>query len=283
MKYVVGIDLGTTNSVVAFVPIEEDDAPITVLALPQLTAPGAIEERPLLPSFLYLPADKEFSAAALRLPWGAAADAVVGAFAQQRAGEVPDRVIGSAKSWLSYAGGDRTAAILPWGSADDIPKLSPVDVSARYLAHIRSAWDAQFPPAPLAKQDVLITVPASFDPGARELTVQAAAAAGLPHVTLLEEPQAALYSWIRRQRGALARQAGGRATSSWCATSAAAPATSRSSRCASANGDLALERIAVGDHILLGGDNMDLALAYHAARRASRSRARRSTPGSCAR
>ena len=262
MKYVIGIDLGTTNSVVAYVPCEEDNAPITVLALPQLTAPGTIEERPLLPSFLYLPVDQEFPEAALRLPWGASAEAVVGTFAQKRAGEVPDRVIGSAKSWLSYAGGDRTAAILPWGSADDVPKLSPVEVSARYLAHIRSAWDAQFSRAPLAQQEVLITVPASFDPGARELTVQAAAAAGLPQVTLLEEPQAALYAWIdassARWRAALTvgdvilvcDVGGGTSDFSLIAVR-------------ESGGALELERIAVGDHILLGGDNMDLALAYH--------------------
>jgi molecular chaperone DnaK (HSP70) len=262
VKYVVGIDLGTTNSVVAYVPSGEDSAPITVLALPQLTAPGTIEERPLLPSFLYLPADKEFPEPALRLPWGASADAVVGTFAQKRAGEVPDRVIGSAKSWLSHAGGDRTAAILPWGSADDVPKLSPVDVSARYLAHIRSAWDAQFPRAPLAEQDVLITVPASFDPGARELTVQAAAAAGLPQVTLLEEPQAALYAWIDAS-GARWREA--LSVGDTILVCDIGGGTSDFSLIAvrESSGALELERIAVGDHILLGGDNMDLALAYH--------------------
>jgi molecular chaperone DnaK (HSP70) len=262
MQYVVGIDLGTTNSVVAYVPIAAEPGPIAVLSIPQLIAPGRVEERPVLPSFLYLPAEGELPEHALELPWGAAADAVVGAFAQQRGSEVPDRVVASAKSWLSYGGADRTAAILPWGSPDDVHKLSPVEVSARYLAHIRAAWETQVPAAPLAEQDVLITVPASFDPGARELTVRAAAAAGLPHVTVLEEPQAALYAWIdanaARWREAvivgdviLVCDVGG-GTSDFSLIAVR-----------DAGGTLELERIAVGDHILLGGDNMDLALAYH--------------------
>ena len=225
MKYIVGIDLGTTNSVVAYVPVEGDAEPITVLSIPQLTAPGAVEERPTLPSFLYLPASGELPDKATKLPWGDAADAVVGAFAQKRGSEVPDRVIASAKSWLSHGEADRTAAILPWGSADDVPKLSPVDVAARYLAHMRAAWDARFPRAKLAEQDVLIAVPASFDPGARELTVRAAADAGLPQVTVIEEPQAALYAWIDAC-GQAWRQAVQVGTSSRSATSAAARAIS---------------------------------------------------------
>ena len=262
VRYVVGIDLGTTNSVVAYVPIDGETASIAVLAIPQLTAPGTVEERSLLPSFLYLPAAGELPAAARALPWGASDDTVVGAFAQQRGSEVPDRVVASAKSWLSYGERDRTAAILPWGSPDDVAKLSPVEVSARYLAHIKAAWDKQFPAAPLHEQEVLLTVPASFDPGARELTVRAAAAAGLPQVTLLEEPQAALYAWIdangERWRDAVSvgdvllvcDVGGGTSDFSLIAVR-------------DEGGALGLERVAVGDHILLGGDNMDLALAYH--------------------
>ncbi len=262
MKYVVGIDLGTTNSVVAYVPVEPDGAPIEVLMIPQLTAPGTVEERPALPSFLYLPAAGELPEKALALPWSGSADAVVGAFARRRGSEVPDRVVASAKSWLSYAASDRTAAILPWGSPDDVRKLSPVEVSARYLAHITGAWEARMPTAPLAEQDVLITVPASFDPAARELTVRAAATAGLPQVTVLEEPQAALYAWID------ANAAGWReavAVGDVILVCDVGGGTSDFSLIAvrDAGGALALERIAVGDHILLGGDNMDLALAYH--------------------
>jgi hypothetical protein len=261
-RYVVGIDLGTTNSVVAYVPVDGDATPIAVLDIPQLTAPGTVEARPLLPSFLYLPAPAEFPRGALDLPWGGSADAVVGALAQQRGGEVPDRIVASAKSWLSHGDRDRTAAILPWGSPDDVAKLSPVEVSARYLAHIKAAWDTQFRAAPLPEQELLLTVPASFDPGARELTVRAAADAGLPHVTLLEEPQAALYAWIdangERWRHAVSvgdvllvcDVGGGTSDFSLIAVR-------------DESGSLALERIAVGDHLLLGGDNMDLALAYH--------------------
>ena len=261
VRYVVGIDLGTTNSVVAYVPANDAAAPIALLPIPQLTAPGTVEERPVLPSFLYLPAAGELAADALCLPWGGATDAVVGAFAQTRGSEVPTRVVASAKSWLSYGGSERTAATLPWGSPDDVPKLSAVEVSARYLAHLAAAWNARFADAPLAEQDVLITVPASFDPGARELTVRAAADAGLPNVTVLEEPQAALYAWIDalgdRWREAVAAgdvilvcDVGG-GTSDFSLIAAR-----------DADGTLELERVAVGDHILLGGDNMDLALAY---------------------
>ena len=261
-QYVIGIDLGTTNSVVAYVPADtEAAAPIAVLAVPQLTAPGAVEPRELLPSFLYLPATGEFPAKALALPWDAHNDTVVGTFAQKRGSEVPDRVVTSAKSWLSLGGSERTAAILPWGSPDDVTKLSPLEVSARYLAHLRAAWDERFPDAPMAAQDVLITVPASFDPGARELTVRAATDAGLGQVTVLEEPQAALYAWIdangERWREAvrvgdviLVCDVGG-GTSDFSLIAVREDA-----------GTLQLERIAVGDHILLGGDNMDLALAY---------------------
>jgi molecular chaperone DnaK (HSP70) len=261
MRYIVGIDLGTTNSVVAYVPAEGDPSPIALLPIPQLTAPGAAEARLVLPSFLYLPAAGELSENAMQLPWNGPTDAVVGALAQTRGSEVPTRVIASAKSWLSHGGAERTAPTLPWGSPDDVPKLSPVEVSARFLAHIAAAWDARFPEAPLAEQDVLITVPASFDPGARELTVRAAADAGLPRVSVLEEPQAALYAWIdasgERWREMLAPGdvilvcdvGGGTSDFSLIAVR-------------DAGGSLELERLAVGDHILLGGDNMDLALAY---------------------
>ncbi len=249
-RYVVGIDLGTTNSVVAYAPVDGSDA-IRVLPVPQLVAPGTTESAPQLPSFLYLPAAGE----------SASGDAIVGAYARQRASEVPDRVIASAKSWLSYAGPDRDAVLLPWGATDDVPKLSPVAASARYLAHLADAWNTAFPKDPLAKQDVLLTVPASFDPAARERTVQAAEDAGLPTVTLLEEPQAALYAWIdaagedwRRQvtvgDALLVCDVGG-GTSDFSLIAAR-----------DEGGSLELERVAVGEHILLGGDNMDLALAH---------------------
>jgi molecular chaperone DnaK (HSP70) len=260
--FVVGIDLGTTNSVVAFSDISsEEPGPLQIFAIPQLTGVGTVEARSLLPSFLYLPGSGEFPPDALKLPWDAAPPHVIGQFAQKHGAEVPARLIASTKSWLSYAEVDRTVAILPWGSPDDVPKLSPVAASTAYLAHMRDAWNAAFPHAPLARQDVLLTVPASFDAVARELTVRAAHDAGLPNITLLEEPQAAFYSWIdangdRWREGVcvgdvvLVCDVGGGTTDFTLIA------------VREEHGGLVLDRIAVGDHILLGGDNMDLALAY---------------------
>jgi molecular chaperone DnaK (HSP70) len=261
-RFVVGIDLGTTNSVVAFADTRDGEATsLQVLEIPQLVASGDVEAHTLLPSFLYLPAPDEFPRNALRLPWGAAADCIVGELAQRRGAEVPARVVASAKSWLSYAGVDRSAPILPWSSPDDVRKLSPVEVSTQYLSHIRQAWNAAFGDAPLEAQDVLLTVPASFDAVARDLTVRAAHEAGLAQVTILEEPQSAFYAWIdangegwrsavRVNDVVLVCDIGGGTTDF---TLIAVREES---------GALVLERVAVGDHVLLGGDNMDLALAY---------------------
>lgn len=249
-RYVVGIDLGTTNSVVAYAPVDGSDE-IRVLPIPQLIAPGTTEAAPQLPSFLYLPAPGE----------GGSGEPIVGALARQRGSEVPDRVVASAKSWLSYGGADRDAVLLPWGAPDDVPKLTPVAASARYLAHLAAAWNAAFPAHPLAEQDVLLTVPASFDPAARELTVRAAEEAGLPPVTLLEEPQAALYAWIAAAGDDWRRQITVGDVLLVCDVGGG---TSDFSLIAARDegGTLVLERVAVGEHILLGGDNMDLALAY---------------------
>jgi molecular chaperone DnaK (HSP70) len=260
-RYIVGIDLGTTNSVVAFVDTSAEAPAVRILEVPQITGVGSVEARPVLPSFLYLPADGELPANALKLPWRDTPDLVVGEFARTRGMEVPARLIASAKSWLSHAGSDRTAPILPWGSPDEVPKMSPVAASARYLAHMRDAWNAAFADAPLEGQDVLLTVPASFDAVARDLTLQAARDAGLPQITILEEPQAAFYAWIDAHGEAwradvrvgdvvLVCDIGGGTTDfSLIAVR-------------EEHGELLLDRVAVGDHILLGGDNMDLALAY---------------------
>ena len=265
-RFVVGIDLGTTNSAVAFVDASASEPRIEMFAIAQLVAPGSVEPRPTQPSFLYLPAEAEFKPEQLALPWSsssASGDArgLVGELARNHGWQVPMRLVSSAKSWLSHAGVDRLAPILPWQAPPEVPKISPVEASARYLGHIRAAWDHGHPEAPLAQQDVLLTVPASFDTVARELTVRAAADAGLPHVTLLEEPQAAFYSWLGQAGDGWRNQltvgdvvlvcdvGGGTTDFSLIAVSAA-------------DGTLALERVAVGDHILLGGDNMDLALAH---------------------
>ena len=267
-RYIVGIDLGTTNCVVAYVDTHTqdlDNPPIQLLQLPQLVTPGQVEEQDMLPSFLYLPAGHEFPAGSLTLPWGEDLPLVVGALARSRGAEVPGRLISSAKSWLCHVGVDRTAPILPWGGGEDLKKMSPLEVSAQYLLHVRSAWNflmardaAEFA---LERQEVLLTVPASFDAAARELTVQAAERAGLPTVRLLEEPQAAFYAWIHGAGERWRKQVkvgdvilvcdigGGTTDFSLIAVS-------------DEDGELELRRVAVGEHILLGGDNMDLALAY---------------------
>ena len=263
-RFVVGIDLGTTNCALGYVD-SEAPGPVQTLAVPQLVGPGEVAPRSTLPSFLLLPTEHEVAPAAMALPWEPGARAAVGTFAQARGAELPHRLVSSAKSWLSSGNVDRTAAILPWRGADrDLPeggeRVSPVAASARYLAHLRQAWDAAHPDAPLAEQDVLVTVPASFDAVARELTVVAAREAGLPKITLLEEPQAAFYAWLASTGDAwrqklvpgdvvLVCDIGGGTTDFTLI------------EITDDGGALALERVAVGDHILLGGDNMDLALA----------------------
>jgi molecular chaperone DnaK (HSP70) len=263
-RYVVGIDLGTTNSAVAFA--EGESAAVRIFPVPQVTAPGTVEPRPLLPSFLYLAGEGELPAGALDVPWdGPGRDFAVGDFAHSRGLEVPRRLVASAKSWLSHAGADRTAAILPWGGDDDSRKLSPLEVSARTLAHVRDAWNHAMArgddDARLERQEVVLTVPASFDPVARELTARAAEQAGLEHLTLLEEPQAALYSWIEASDDGWRREVSAGDVILVCDVGGGTTDFSLISVGDDA-GALALERVAVGDHILLGGDNMDLALAY---------------------
>jgi hypothetical protein len=262
-KYVIGIDLGTTNCGMAFAEARAGDPQalpeVIQFPVPQLVNPGEVREESLLPSSLFLPGEADFPAGSLALPWNSDAGFVVGHLAQKRGTENAHRLVVSAKSWLCHAGVDRTAPILPVGAADGIPKVSPVEASRRYLEHLRSAWDAGRPDAPFHDQQVLVTVPASFDAVARELTLRAAQEAGYRNVTLLEEPQAAFYAWVERhpdwrdrvQAGdlILVVDIGGGTTDLTMIA-----VTER-------NGELQLERIAVGDHILLGGDNMDLALA----------------------
>jgi molecular chaperone DnaK (HSP70) len=257
-RYLVGIDLGTTNTACAYVDTRAGTS-IRVFAIPQLVAAGAVDARDTLPSFCYLAGAHELPAGSLDLPWATGRSYCIGVFARDQGARVPGRLVASAKSWLCHGGVDRTAAILPWGAAGDDPKISPIDASARTLAHLREAWDARFP-EPLAEQDVVLTVPASFDEVARELTLEAAKTAGLPNVVLLEEPLAAFYAWIvAHARDWKARVAEtplvlvvdvGGGTTDFSLVAA------RGSR-----GELALERVAVGDHVLLGGDNMDIALA----------------------
>ena len=203
-RYAIGIDLGTTHCALAYVDIAASDGETTrhgVLAIPQLTSPGSVESLPLLPSFLYLPHADELAAGELTLPWVSEQDFAVGEFARARGAQTPIRLVSSAKSWLCHPGVDRRAAILPSDAPLEVARVSPLEASTRYLAHLRQAWDAAHPEAPFDQQDVTVTIPASFDPAARELTAEAARAAGYSALTLLEEPQAALYHWIQASGG----------------------------------------------------------------------------------
>src|SRR5208283_2521500 len=263
-EFIVGIDLGTTNSALSYYAVADEGGQIKGEKIPQLANPHEVADRTLLPSFLYVPGELDFPAGSLGLPWDDAPRFVIGELARKRGAENPARLVASAKSWLSHAGVNRTASILPWEAPDEVIKVSPVEASAQYLQHMRSAWDSQHASdgsgSRLGQQDVLLTVPASFDEEARELTLRAAEQAGLQHVTLLEEPQAAFYAWLEAQGDGwrqrikvgdliLVCDVGGGTTDFSLIT------------VSEENGDLALKRVAVGDHILLGGDNMDLALA----------------------
>ncbi len=281
-RYTVGIDLGTSHTVVAYAAHAAaggapgtGDGAIALLALDQLVAPGEVAAPVLLPSVRYHPAPGELVAADLQRPWpvllqGAQTPpAIIGRYARELGSQSPGRLVASAKSWLSLPGVDRTAAILPWGAADGVAQISPLLASAGTLAHVRAAWNARFAADPLEHQDIVLTVPASFDEGARALTLQAAQLAGLPRLKLLEEPQAAFHDWLYRERGhwqqALAQarlvlvcDVGGGTTDLTLirvernAADPAAPPL--------------LTRIGVGEHLMLGGDNMDLALAHRVER-----------------
>jgi hypothetical protein len=263
-RFSVGIDLGTTHCVLSYADldrIDDEEFSPQVMAIPQLTSPGSVEEKLQLPSFLYQAHEAELAANSTALPWAAKPDYLVGEIARNLGSKTPIRLVSSAKSWLCHTGVDCKAALLPAEAPDEVERVSPFQATTAYLQHLRDAWQSQHPNAPLDQQDVVITVPASFDPAARELTVEAARAVGLGQAILLEEPQAALYSWIEKSHGDWRKHAevgdiilvidigGGTTDLSLIAVT-------------EKDGNLELTRVAVGDHILLGGDNMDLALAY---------------------
>ncbi len=273
MSYVVGIDLGTSNCAVAYAPVTGTDATVLDFPIPQLTRPGQIEPLPLLPSTLYLPAAAEFPPAALQLPWSPsltppASDLTptIGAFARTHGARVPGRLVASAKSWLCHPGVDRTAPILPWGAPDDVAKLSPTTASSLLLAHMAAAWDHAHPGARLAQQEVVITVPASFDEVARALTVTAARQAGLEKFTLVEEPQAAFYDFTARHRLDLAEALAGIRLVLVVDVGGGTTDFTLISVGVGEDGPV-LKRLAVGEHLMLGGDNMDAALARRAEER----------------
>ncbi|CAA9890297.1 Molecular chaperone DnaK (HSP70) [Candidatus Methylobacter favarea] len=263
-RFSVGIDLGTTHCVLSYAELGnlvDDELALQVMSIPQLTSPGMVEEQYQLPSFLYQAHEAELPEGSTALPWAAKPDYLVGEIARNLGSKTPIRLVASAKSWLCHAGVDCKAPILPADAPEEVERVSPFQATTAYLQHMRDAWQSLHPAAPLEQQDVVITVPASFDPAARELTVEAARVVGLGQAILLEEPQAALYSWIEKSEGDWRKHAkvgdiilvidigGGTTDLSLIAVT-------------EKDGNLELTRVAVGDHILLGGDNMDLALAY---------------------
>lgn len=264
-QYIIGIDLGTTNSALASARADKAEPEHTAVELSeiqQLVNPGEVAALDLLASSLYIPGSNEFVEGALDLPWRTKSQFIVGRLARTRGVENASRLVSSAKSWLSNQNADPAQPLLPLTAPEGVRKVSPVDASAEYLSHLRSAWDAAHPDAKLADQTVLITVPASFDAAARELTQRAAHQAGYPEVTIIEEPQAAFYAWIERNPNwreqvkpgdlILVVDIGGGTTDFTLIS-----VTEQS-------GELQLERVAVGEHLLLGGDNMDLAVARYA-------------------
>jgi len=299
-RYLIGIDLGTTNSVVAYIDayidtpeVADAGSPIRVFPVPQLVGHGEVRTLPALPSFLYFPTEDELSAGAVSATWDENPPMVTGVLAREQGALVPSRQVSSAKSWLSYPGVDRRAKILPAQAEPPQPMISPVEASARYLMHLRDAWNGAIgtdAETRFEHQEIVLTVPASFDEEARELTVEAARRAGLDKLTLLEEPLAAFYAWIAANSIAENRiaakslpQAGG--PSSPGPTSR--PYLARDGngedlrdgelilicdigggttdfslvRARLVNGELQFERTAIGEHLLLGGDNLDFALA----------------------
>jgi len=276
-SYVVSIDLGTTNTVMAYA--EPGSTQIQLFEIDQLTAPGEIGAAPLLPSLRYHPAQGELADGDLQLPWRADAaglsQVVIGRLARKLGAQVPGRLVASAKSWLSHPHVDRMAAILPWGAEADVAKVSPVAASASYLAHLRHAWNTRFPAHPLENQHIVLTIPASFDEGARALTLEAARMAGLPKLRLLEEPQAAFYDWLHRQRATLAQDLADTRLLLVCDVGGGTTDFSlmQIGPSGDADGQPAISRIGVGNHLILGGDNMDLALAHLAESRMAASAA----------
>lgn len=266
MRYIIGIDLGTTNSALAFIDTEHSSLSVQLFAIPQLTAVGKIDTLPTLPSFCYLAALGEWSSGALQLPWKEEKSTFVGQFAKIQGARVPTRLVQSAKSWLCHVAANRRDKILPVEAADLSQRLSPVEASAKYLMHLRDAWNATMakgnPATELEEQEVILTVPASFDEVARTLTVEAARQAGFLHVTLVEEPQAAFYSWISQHEHDWKTQFKAGDTILVCDVGGGTTDFSLID-IQQENGEMSFQRMAVGDHLLLGGDNIDAALAYY--------------------
>lgn len=264
-KYVLGIDLGTTNCVLAYAALDTESPQVELFEIPQLVAANTVESRATLPSFLYVAPEHEAASGALGVPWKRDMPFAAGEYARRRGAEMPDRTVVAAKSWLCHSGVDRRQPLLPDGAPAEVPRSSPVTVSRRYLEHLVAAWNARFPEAPVSQQHVVLTVPASFDAAARELTREAALAAGLPEsLVLLEEPQAAVYSWLVARGDAWRKDLSKGDRLLVCDVGGGTTDLTLID-VAEADGELELRRLAVGDHLLVGGDNMDLALAHRVA------------------
>ena len=258
--YLVGIDLGTTHTVVAYTKADKSSADIQIFAVEQLVAPGQVAAKPLLPSVRYHPAEGELSEAD-RIFAAAGETAVIGEAARVLGAKSQGRFVSSAKSWLSHPSVDQTAEILPWGGGDNVKKISPLDASASYLAHVRTVWRHRFPDAPLEEQAIVITVPASFDEAARSLTLEAAKLAGLTDVRLLEEPQAVCYDWLRRNQHQIKEVLANVHLLLICDVGGGTTDLTLI-KVEQGENEPKLTRIGVGDHLMLGGDNIDLALAH---------------------
>ncbi|MEH0715151.1 Hsp70 family protein [Vibrio owensii] len=279
-RFLVGIDLGTTNTVVAYCEITDnlEQSEVSLFDIDQLIGPGEVVRKPLLPSFRYHPAVGQISPSDLTLPWenepvsGDISNVIVGEWARELGAKVEGRQVSSAKSWLSHQAVDRSSDILPWAGAQDVDKVSPVIASASYLNHIRQAWNYRHPSNKLEDQDVVVTVPASFDETARKLTLEAAQLAGLKKIVLLEEPQAVCYDWYARHQQTAADELKELPLILVCDVGGGTTDLSLIEASFSSQDELALDRIGVGEHLMLGGDNLDLALAHLAESRFNQSK-----------
>ncbi|EJG0411136.1 hsp70 family protein [Vibrio parahaemolyticus] len=278
-RFLVGIDLGTTNTVVAYCEITDnlEQSEVSLFDIDQLIGPGEVVRKPLLPSFRYHPAVGQISPSDLTLPWdnepvaGDINNVIVGEWARELGAKVEGRQVSSAKSWLSHQAVDRNSDILPWAGAQDVDKVSPVIASASYLNHIRQAWNYRHPSNKLEDQDVVVTVPASFDETARKLTLEAAELAGLKKIVLLEEPQAVCYDWYARHQQTAANELKDLPLILVCDVGGGTTDLSLI-EAKFTHDDLSLDRIGVGEHLMLGGDNLDLALAHLAESRFSQNK-----------
>ncbi len=283
-RFLVGIDLGTTNTVVAYCEITDnlEQSEVSLFDIDQLIGPGEVVRKPLLPSFRYHPAIGQISPSDLTLPWenepvsGDISNVIVGEWARELGAKVEGRQVSSAKSWLSHQAVDRSSDILPWAGAQDVDKVSPVIASASYLNHIRQSWNYRHPGNKLEDQDVVVTVPASFDETARKLTLEAAELAGLKKIVLLEEPQAVCYDWYARHQQTAADELKGLPLILVCDVGGGTTDLSLIEASFSSQNELALDRIGVGEHLMLGGDNLDLALAHLAESRLSQNKGEQS-------